>query len=104
MAELADALGSGPSPRNWGWRFESSRRHSLQSSFCDELFFYFLAAGKIGRKTGDDEKKSERTIFERQNARASSAPLFFRAGPDTMKTTILRKASFRRIVFDFCFF
>ena len=27
MAELADALGSGPSLSNLGWRFESSFRH-----------------------------------------------------------------------------
>ena len=27
VAELADALGSGPSPVHTGWRFESSLRH-----------------------------------------------------------------------------
>ena len=45
VAELADALGSGPSPRNWGWRFESSLRHSFKSSFSRRTLFLFLDGG-----------------------------------------------------------
>lgn len=121
VAELADALGSGPSPRNWGWRFESSLRHRLRVRFRDELFFLFLGAyrrscGERGRERTDvalvgarrrDEigkrrnkgkndglkRRRKRRLarkFRRRNRVAASAPLFFRARPDTIITTILR--------------
>ena len=50
VAELADALGSGPSPRNWGWRFESSLRHSFKSSFSRRTLFLFLGGDSKKRK------------------------------------------------------
>lgn len=52
VAELADALGSGPSPRNWGWRFESSLRHSFKSSFSRRTLFLFLDGEKKRRSQG----------------------------------------------------
>lgn len=108
VAELADALGSGPSPRNWGWRFESSLRHSFKSSFLRRTLFLFLDGEKkttVARSAFVKKRRTER-FLNGENALASTAPLFFRAGPDTMKTTILREVGFsrnkRRFWFYFC--
>ena len=147
VAELADALGSGPSPRNWGWRFESSLRHSLKSSFLRRTLFLFLAvfyretrtnrrnrafnvertkkegrrgkrrrvkiskrrriSGRKGLKRRENRRSTRK--IERRKRDAAKAPLFFRARPDTMKTTIVRETdvfarfSLRTFVFVICF-